>query len=311
MIINTGQRTDIPAFYSEWFVNRLKAGFVLVRNPYNPVRVARYSLSPDVVDLIGFCTKNPEPMLGHMDLLKPYGQFWYVTITPYGRDIEPRVPGKQRVLDSFRRLADIVGVDSMGWRYDPIFISEEWPVERHARAFEYMAERLSGYTRTAVISFIDLYEKTRRNFPEVRAVEREDRLKLGKQLIHIGNRYGMTIRPCAEGDELAAYGADCGGCMTQAMYESALHMKLKLPKTAPLREGCACYLGCDIGAYNTCGHMCRYCYANYDAETVRRNMAQHDPASPLLIGHLLPGDVIHEAKQESWIDRQIRWTDHT
>ena len=86
MIINTGMRTDIPAFYSDWFVNRLKAGFVLVRNPYNPRSVTRYRLSPDVVDLIGFCTKNPAPMLSHMDLLRPYGQYWFVTITPCRTD---------------------------------------------------------------------------------------------------------------------------------------------------------------------------------------------------------------------------------
>ena len=110
MIINTGQRTDIPAFYSEWFCNRLREGFVLVRNPYNPQSVTRYRLSPDVVDVIGFCTKNPVPMLPHMDLLKPYGQFWYVTITPYGKEIEPHVPSKLRVIDSFTRLSEAVGI---------------------------------------------------------------------------------------------------------------------------------------------------------------------------------------------------------
>ena len=106
MIIHTGMRTDIPAFYSEWFVNRLKAGFVLVRNPYNPHSVTRYRLVPDVVDLIGFCTKNPAPMLPHMDLIRPYGQYWFVTITPYGKEIETRVPDKRNVLESFRRLSD-------------------------------------------------------------------------------------------------------------------------------------------------------------------------------------------------------------
>ena len=271
MIINTGQRTDIPAFYADWFVNRLKAGFVLVRNPYNPRSVTRYRLSPEVVDLIGFCTKNPAPMLPHLDLLRPYGQFWYVTITPYGKEIEPGVPDKREVLDSFRRLSDTVGPDRMGWRYDPVFISGEYPAERHIRAFEYMAQTLSGYTRTAVISFVDLYEKTKRNFP----------------------------------DELARFGADCSGCMTVAMYEQALGRRLKVPKTAPARKECACYLGGDIGAYNTCGHLCRYCYANYDAATVRKNLAAHDPESPLLIGRLEPGDQVHEAKQESWIDPQI------
>ena len=305
MIINTGQRTDIPAFYADWFVNRLKAGFVLVRNPYNPRSVTRYRLSPEVVDLIGFCTKNPAPMLPHLDLLRPYGQFWYVTITPYGKEIEPGVPDKREVLDSFRRLSDTVGPDRMGWRYDPVFISGEYPAERHIRAFEYMAQTLSGYTRTAVISFVDLYEKTKRNFPEVRPVTAEQRLLLGKAFVEIAGQYGMTLRPCGEGDELARFGADCSGCMTVAMYEQALGRRLKVPKTAPARKECACYLGGDIGAYNTCGHLCRYCYANYDAATVRKNLAAHDPESPLLIGRLEPGDQVHEAKQESWIDPQI------
>ena len=305
MIINTGQRTDIPAFYSEWFANRLKAGFVLVRNPYNPKSVTRYILSPDVVDTIGFCTKNPLPMLPHMDLLKPFGQYWYVTITPYGKEIEPHVPDKPAILESFRRLSEIVGIDSIGWRYDPVLISETYPVERHIRAFEYMAKALSGYTRTAVISFVDLYEKTRRNFPEVRAVSAEERLTLGKAFADICRQYGMILRPCAEGDELARFGADCSGCMTVAMYERAVHSRLKVPRKAPARKECACYLSGDIGAYNTCGHLCRYCYANYDAKTVLRNMRNHDPASPLLIGHLMPDDQVREAKQESWADHQL------
>ena len=305
MIINTGQRTDIPAFYSEWFVNRLKEGFVLVRNPYNPQRVARYRLDPAVVDLIGFCTKNPAPMLKHMKLLEPFGQFWYVTVTPYGRDIEPHVPNKLEVLESFKRLSDTVGPDRIGWRYDPILVNESWPVARHIKAFEYMARALSSYTHTAVISFIDLYEKTKRNFSEVRTVTGEERITLGKAIIEIGKAYGMTICPCAEGDKLAPYGADCSGCMTVAMYEKALGQRLKVPKMAPARSECACYLGGDIGAYDTCGHLCRYCYANYDAEVVKANMRQHDPQSPMLIGNVKPGDTVYDAKQESWIDGQI------
>ena len=302
MIINTGQRTDIPAFFSQWFANRLKAGFVLVRNPYNPKSVIRYRLTSDVVDLVGFCTKNPAPMLPYMDLLEPFGQWWYVTITPYGKDIEPNVPDKLKVLESFRQLSEIIGADRMGWRYDPIFISEEWPAERHIKAFEYMARTLEGYTHTAVISFIDLYEKTRKNFPEVQSVPGDERLKLGKAFVEIASRYGMTVRPCAEGTDLARFGADCSGCMTVAMYEKALHKNLIVPRFAPARKECACYLGCDIGAYNTCGHLCRYCYANYDAATVRHNMKLHDLESPLLIGHLLPDDEVHDAVQESWID---------
>ncbi len=306
MIINTGQRTDIPAFYAKWFANRIKAGFVLVRNPYNPQMVTRYQLDPEVVDAICFCTKNPEPMLPYMQLLRPYGQFWYVTITPYGKEIEPHVPEKKKVLETFSRISDIVGPDAMGWRYDPIFLSEKYPAEKHLEAFEAMAVKLKGYTHTAVISFIDLYQKTKKNFPEAKEVRKEERLALGKAMIEIARDNDMTLRPCMEGDELEPYGADCSGCMTIPMYEKALGTKLKVPAFKPAREGCACYLGADIGAYNSCGHMCRYCYANYDAESVRLNRLLHDPDSPLMIGHLEPEDKVHDALQKSWRDDQLR-----
>ena len=118
----------------------------------------------------------------------------------------------------------------------------------------------------------------------------------------------MTIRPCAEGNELAKYGADCSGCMTVETFETAIHNRMKIPKRKiNQRNGaCACVLGVDIGAYDTCGHLCKYCYANADAELVKRNMKKHNPASPFLLGESMPEDVVHEADQKSWVDRQIR-----
>lgn len=308
MIIQTGMRTDIPAFYSDWFINRIKEGFVLVRNPYNPIQVTRYSLSPDVVDLISFCTKNPAPMLSKMDHLAPYGQYWFVTITPYGKDIEPNVPDKDKVMADFKRLSDIAGVNSIGWRYDPILIDDNHSVQWHISEFGKMAKELSGYTHTCVISFIDIYKKVEKNFPEARAVRHDDKITIGKAFIEIAKQYGMTIRPCAEGNELEAYGADCSGCMTVNTYETALDSHLNVPKKGRnQRNGeCACLLGTDIGAYDTCGHLCRYCYANTDPDLVRQNMKKHDPKSPFLLGGYTPDDIIHEADQKSWIDKQLR-----
>ncbi len=308
MIIQTGMRTDIPAFYSKWFLNRIKEGYVLVRNPYNERQVTRYRLAPDVVDLIAFCTKNPAPMLPYMNVLKPYGQYWFVTITPYGRGIEPNVPDKEKVMDDFKKLSDIVGVDSMGWRYDPILVDDKHSVEWHITEFEKMAENLCGYTKSCVISFIDIYKKVERNFRGVREVSKKDRITLGKEFIKIAGKYGMTIRPCAEGDELTIYGADCSGCMTVNTFETALHVHLNVPKrkTNQRNGQCACLLGVDIGAYDTCGHLCKYCYANSNTELVKANMKKHNPMSPFLLGESMPGDVIHEAKQESWIDHQLR-----
>ncbi|MBR1820934.1 MAG: DUF1848 domain-containing protein [Clostridia bacterium] len=306
MIIQTGMRTDIPAFYSDWLANRLRAGYVLVRNPYNPTAVTRYRLSPDVVDGIAFCTKNPAPMLKYMPLLEPYGQYWFVTITPYGPDIEPNVPPKSEVVESFRRLSAVVGPDAVGWRCDPILVSHEWTVARHIAAFEETAAALAGYTHTCVISFIDLYEKVKRNFPEARRVSRADREAIGRAFAEVGARHGMTIRACAEGDELAPFGVDCGGCMRVEDYERALGCRLRVPKVKSIRPACACVLGSDIGAYNTCGHLCRYCYANADAAAVRANMRAHDPESPFLLGGPTPDDVIHPAQQASWKDMQLR-----
>lgn len=307
MIIQTGMRTDIPAFYSKWFLNRLNEGYVLVRNPYNPSQVTRYSLSPEVVDLIAFCTKNPGPMLSHMDALSPYGQYWFVTITPYGKDIEPNVPDKEHVMDDFIRLSNAVGVDSVGWRYDPIFVDDAHTVEWHIAEFAHMAKRLAGYTKTCVISFIDIYKKVEKNFPQARAVSEADRITIGKAFIEIAAQHEMTIRPCAEGNALAQYGADCSGCMTVSTFETALHERLVVPKrkTNQRNGECACLLGVDIGAYDTCGHLCKYCYANTDPALVRYNMRCHDSQSPFLLGGNQPGDVIHEAVQKSWIDRQM------
>ena len=306
MILQTGNRTDLPAFYSTWLANRIREGYVMVRNPFNPVSVTRYRIDPSVVDLIVFCTKNPAPMLEHMGLLRPFRQYWFVTITPYGKDIEPHVPDKDLVIESFRRLCGHVGPDCMCWRYDPVFIDSSWTMQRHIEAFSAMCGKLEGFTHTCVISYIDLYEKVLRNFPEVRSVPFDTQIKLTRVFVEIAAEHGMIIKPCGEDPRLASVGADCSGCMTQQTFEQAVGQNLILPPNPGNRKECACYITNDIGQYNTCGHLCRYCYANADKDTVRRNMRLHDPSSPLLIGNLRPEDKIHEAKQKSWIDMQMR-----
>ena len=305
MIIQTGNRTDIPAFYAEWFVNRLREGFVLVRNPFNPRSITRYTLDPSVVDLIVFCTKNPEPMLQYKDLLRPYRQYWFVTITPYGKNIEPNVPDKSAVMETFRKLSSIVGPDNICWRYDPVLIDAEWTLKRHVESFRMMCKTLAGTTKTAVISFIDLYEKVKRNFPEAKTVPFQTQFTLTTAFVEIGKEYGMVIRPCGESQAFSVLGADCSGCMTQRVFEAAVGQNLILPANPNNRKECACYITGDIGAYNTCGHFCRYCYANADRRAVMEAMKQHDPKSPLLTGHVHPSDQISQPKQVSWIDPQM------
>ncbi len=305
MILNTGSRTDIPAFYSEWFMNRIREGFVMVRNPFDPHMVIRYDIDPETTDIIVFCTKNPKPMLEHIDELKDHRMYWNVTITPYGKEIEENVPNKKEVMDSFIELSKKVGVNSVVWRYDPIFISERYSLDYHLLIFEKMAKYLQGYCNACIISFIDLYEKTRRNFPEVREVSRQDQEYLTERFVKIAARYGMRIRLCHEDRELERFGADASGCLSRKVLEEATGLKLKENRGNFTRQGCECLLGNDIGAYNSCMHYCRYCYANYDKKIVAENRRLHDPKSPLLIGKLEEDDVVKVHRSVSVIEDQM------
>ena len=300
MIINTGCRTDIPAFYAKWLMNRIQEGYVLVRNPYNPNQVTKYNLSPEVVDCLAFCTKNPGPMLTYLDELDIYKQYWFVTITPYGKDIEPNVPDKKKVMESFKKLSNHIGVDSIGWRYDPIFIGDGFDVNKHITCFGNMAKELKGYTHNCTISFLDLYEKVKRNAPNINPPTKEEQIEMAKAFSKIGKENNMVIHACCEKTYLSQYGLQCNGCMSQEIVEKAINNTLHPPKRKNLRQECNCLMGNDIGAYNTCGHLCKYCYANANKQFVIENMKKHDDNSPFLIGRSEPGDKITEAKQKSW-----------
>ncbi|MBQ9048284.1 MAG: DUF1848 domain-containing protein [Solobacterium sp.] len=307
MILNTGSRTDIPAFYSTWFINRIREGSLMARNPYYPKIIHRYTLDPATVDLLVFCTKNPRPLLAHAEEMNAFRQLWYVTLTPYGADIEPNVHDKRGILQSIRELGKQHGSGAVIWRYDPVLINDVYTVEYHMRAFAQIAAALDGAVQRCVVSFIDLYEKTKRNFPEVREVSREDQETLIRSFVESGSRHGMRILTCLESSSLARFGADTAGCMTQELIEEVIGMPLRVPAGRGMtREGCRCLLGNDIGAYNTCAHFCRYCYANFDKAEVLANMKRHDPDSPLLIGRPQADDEIRDVRQESWLDKQIR-----
>ena len=301
MILNTGQRTDIPAFFSDWLFRRVKEGYALARNPFFPQKVTRYRIAPDVVDVISFCTKNPAPMLNRLNLLKDFAQMWFVTITPYGRDIEPQVPPVREVIASFRALSALAGPAAVVWRYDPVLITQKYSERFHIEAFAEMAAALKGFTRVCVVSFIELYKKTARNFPQAKEVPIDIQRKLVFSFAARAERAGMRLKLCAASRELAECAADLSGCMTCRAVEEAVGFPLDVPAgQARARKACACLLGADIGAYNSCAHGCLYCYANADAAAVKRNIALHDPKSPFLIGSFLKGDVIREAGQKSW-----------
>ena len=302
MIINTGMRTDIPAFYSTWLLNRIKEGYVYVRNPYYKSQVTKYSLDPNVVDCLAFCTKNPHPLISHLSELDKYNQFWFVTITPYGKDIEPNVPSKKQVIEDFKKLSEHIGSNSVALRYDPIFINKKFDIDLHIKCFEKLLSHLKGYTHDCTISFLDLYEKVKRNAPDLRPPNEEEQKRLAKAFSDIGKENNITIHGCCEKDYLQEYGIDITGCMSQEIVEKAIACKLNVAKLNSKREACNCVLGNDIGAYNTCPHLCKYCYANANVGLVKKNIKRHNPNSPFLIGELEEGDKVTEAKQASWIE---------
>ena len=301
MILNTGLRTDIPGFFSEWFYNRIEDGFVYVRNPYAKNQIYSYRLDPELIDCIIFCTKNPKPMFENLEKIDKFNQYWHITITPYEKEIEPNVPPINDVLESFKYLSKKLGKENVTLRYDPIFINEKYTLEKHIESFEYIINSLSGYTTEAIISFIDLYEKTKRNFPKAREVTKDERLKLGKEFAQIGKKNNITIKTCVEGSELDKFGIDSSGCMTKEVIERAINKNLNIPKQKARNGECYCLLNNDIGEYNTCDHGCLYCYANSNKRLVKRNLKLHDPKSPILIGEIKEDDIIKEMNQKSLI----------
>lgn len=303
MILSVSRRTDIPAFYSDWFFNRLKEGYVLVRNPMNIHQVSRVTLSPEVIDCIVFWSKNPKPMLARLDELKDYMYYFQFTINPYDRGMELGVPRKEGIISTFKELSEKIGRKRVIWRYDPILLTENMGVDYHVRYFEEIAKRLEGYTDTCVISFVDLYQKTQRNLKDTTAREpsQNEMVEIAGKLCSIAKKYGITVQTCAEEIALESVGIKHGKCIDSALIEDLLDVKLVVDKDPNQRKECGCVQSIDIGEYNTCVHGCKYCYANFKDGVVAANRAAHDVNSPLLIGQLGPEDKVTERKLFSFI----------
>lgn len=302
MIVSASRRTDLPACYSPWFFERLREGFVLVRNPWNPHQVFRLSLSPEVVDGFVFWTKNPLPMMPRLEELQGYPYYFQFTLTPYGRDVEPRLPGKQEVLlPAFRQLSAAVGKERVIWRYDPLFLSDTYDMEYHRKAFTEMARQLAGFTEVCTVSFLDLYRDTPRKIRPlgIRLPDAGQQRELLLQFERIARRAGIALNTCAEPGAGKALGIPQAHCIDQARLARIGGFPLAIERDKHQRPGCGCAASVDIGAYQTCPHGCVYCYATKSAAAAQNNYARHDPHSPLLFGRLGPQDVVQERKLTS------------
>lgn len=308
MILSVSRRTDVPNYYSDWFYNRIKEGFLYVRNPMNAHQISRIDLSPEVVDCIVFWTKNPANMLDRLDELKEYQFYFQFTLTGYGKDAEPGLPDKRETLiPTFQKLSEKVGAHKVIWRYDPIFLSSCYTLDYHLKAFEEIAHSLSGYTRKAVISFVDLYAKTQRNTAElqIESLSEQDMVELAKQIVAIAGKYGMEVDSCAELIDLQSVGVKHGSCIDKKLIEEIIGCKLIVGKDKNQRSECGCYESMEIGTYNTCKNGCRYCYANFNDMMVKASANTYDVASPLLCGSVGSDDKITERKVKALKDNQI------
>ncbi len=297
MIISVSRRTDIPAFYADWFFNRLQEGFVCVRNPMNHRQVSRIVLSPDRVDGMVFWTKNPRPVLDRLSELARYPYYFQCTITPYGRDMEPFIPDKNRVvIPAFQELSRRIGPKRVIWRYDPVILTGKYTISYHIRVFTQMAARLSGYTQKCIISFADDYAHIRRPMAAIgqQPITREQMLLLAEHIAGIATRHHMTVETCAEQVDLGHLGISHGHCIDRRLLENISGYPLAVGKDPYQREACGCAASVDIGAYNTCPGGCRYCYAVKSPARAEQNRLLHDPHSPLLFGKLGPEDVVKD-----------------
>ena len=293
MILNVSGRTDIVAFYSEWFMNRYKEGYVDVRNPFNPKLVSRIYFRD--VDAIMFCTKNPIPILDRIqEIDKPI--LFHVTLTPYKRDIEPNVIAKDKIIEAIKKLSSMIGKDNVVVRYDPVFISDEYSLEYHVKAFDRVCSLLDGYVSKILISFIDNYKNVRKNgrIINYREFTENDYMVIGKSFSKSAHEHNMIVHTCFEDRNLVEYGFEKGECLSHELAYKLTGKVYKKEWSARKEKKCHCVQMVDIGVYNSCKHFCKYCYANYDEKLVNKNFMEHDPNSSLLIGKLEKDDIIKE-----------------
>ena len=290
MILNVSGRTDIVAFYTEWFMNRYKEGYLDVRNPFNKKLVSRIYFSD--VDLIMFCTKNPIPIIDKIkEINKPI--LFHITLTPYNKDIEPNVIDKTKIIEGIKKLSKIIGIDNIYVRYDPIIISDKYNIDYHIKAFSKLCSLLNGYVKRIIISFLDEYKnvKENRNILKYKTLMDNDYKLISRNFSKIASSNGMTVQTCFEDRNLVEYGLIKGECLS---HELAYKLTGKSYKswTARKERKCNCVQMVDIGVYNSCKHFCKYCYANYNEKEVINNYKNHNPNSSLLIGELESDDII-------------------
>jgi len=296
MIISASRRTDIPAFYSPWFINRIREGRCAVPHPFDRSRIFEVSLRPEDVDVIVFWTRDPRPLLPYLEELdqRGYRYYFHYTLLDNPRELDPATPPLAASLETFRELSGRIGPERVIWRYDPIVFSSLTGADFHRETYARIARELQGYTRRSVISIVDLYPRLKRRLEEL---ERAGIVPLaGREvsgrwfddcmnaLALAARERGMEIVSCAESIDLTPYGIKPGKCIDDELIRDVFGLSVPARKDPGQRKLCHCVPSRDIGVYDTCVFGCRYCYATASFQRARENRRRHDPRSGSLIG---------------------------
>lgn len=294
-LISASRRTDIPAFYGRWFMNRARAGFCAVPNPFNNKQISRVEIEPQN-SLIVFWTRWAAPFLDATDELQRLGYRFYFqyTLVNYPTDIDPKSPRFDKAIAAFRQLSDRIGPNRVIWRYDPILLSNVTNQDFHLENFTRIAQRLDGATHRVVISILDPYDRAAGRLSRLGEAKPEFRYRpyeperdelLLRQLARIARDQGLRVESCAEDIDLTTVGIDPGKCIDDHLIQQVFGIVASHKKDKGQRNACGCVESRDIGMYDSCLFGCAYCYATRSFATARTNHADHDPNSQSLIGH--------------------------
>ena len=304
MILSASRRTDIPAFFGKWFMNRLKEGFVCVRNPFNFHAVSKIFLNKAVVDCIVFWTKDATNFINYLPEINNMGYKYYFqyTITPYDKEIERNLKDKNLIIENFKNLSKQIGNEKVIWRYDPILLTEQIDINWHVQKFEEMCKELSDYTDVVIISFLDEYKKLDKS--KIKSLSFEEMQTISKEFKTIAKKYNLKLKTCAESLS-ESLDLEKASCIDKQLIEKICGYSLNVKKDKNQRSECLCAESIDIGEYDTCSHQCLYCYANNNCKNIQTKLQKHNLDSPLLIGEISNDDKITERKISSMKNLQI------
>lgn len=315
IIISASRSTDIPAFHTKWFLERLREGYCVWKNPFNQ---KKQYISFEKTRAVVFWTKNPAPLLEHIHKLEPYGFTFYIqyTLNDYSSEcLEPHVPTLNKRIETFRHLSEMIGKERVIWRFDPVLLTNRLSIDELVKRIAYIGDQVCSFTEKLVFSFADIstYTKVRNNLRKVPDNVREPTIiemrQFAEEMQKLVKSWGIQLATCSEQIDLERYGIEHNRCIDPVLLLRLAkrdrelisflsqgkgnidlfgnqQLDFDLLKDAGQRESCGCVVSKDIGQYNTCFHHCTYCYANTSCKVVENNRGLIDQFSESILGEL-------------------------